>query len=119
MSAPGRPAPDPFRDEMVRHVAARAPLGFAVFLVCLALSTFFEMIRFPERRMWMGLFAAAFVALAGGAWVGIRRRPDWTIPVLVGFVNLIGAGVNVYHAIVGASVAMCVWALTAVIASSG
>ena len=32
---------DPYRDQMLRRVIGRTPLGFAVFLGCVALSTLF------------------------------------------------------------------------------
>src|SRR2546425_6432257 len=109
---------DPYRAEMVRRVAARAPLGFLVFLLCLALSTAFEILRFPERRAWMLGFAAAFVVLIALCWTLVRRRPTSSIPVLVAFVNLVGIALNAYHAIVGGSVAMCIWTLTGLLASA-
>src|SRR5437763_732609 len=102
MTAPESTTGDPYRDEMVRRVTQRVPLGFVIFVACVALSTFFEVVHFPERRAWIGLFAATFLALATGACATVRRRPAWTIPVLVVFVNVVGAEVNLYHAIVGA-----------------
>src|SRR5690242_14811801 len=118
MTPPARRNGDPYRDEMVRRVAQRAPLGFVVFLTCLGISTFFEFVHFPARRLWMSGFATGFVAVIGVAWTLVRRRPQATIPVLVTTVNLLGAGINVYHALVGASVAMCIWVLTGLICSS-
>jgi PAS domain S-box-containing protein len=109
---------DPHRQEIVRRVAARAPLGFGVFLFCAAIATAFEFIRFPDRRAWMGSVAAVYVALAVIARALLVRRPAWAIPVLIGFVNAIGVIINVYHGAVDASVAMCVWVLTALLCSS-
>jgi len=109
---------DPYEKRIVQRVAARAPLGFAIFLVCVALSTAFEIVRFPERRGWMGGFAAGFVLLVAVAWDLLRRRPAWTVGVLLAFVNLIGVALNAYHVIVGGSVAMCVWTLTGLLATS-
>jgi PAS domain S-box-containing protein len=110
--------PDPYRIEIHRRVAARAPLGFGVFLTCVAISTLFEVVHFPERVFWMGAFAAGFALLAGASWWIIRRRPAWTIPTLVTFVNVVGVAINVYHAIVHASLAMCVWVLTALLGTA-
>src|SRR5262245_55497000 len=62
------PERDPYQAEVVRRVAARAPLGFRVFLACLFLSAFFEMLRFPERRAWMAGFALGFVVLVAVTW---------------------------------------------------
>jgi hypothetical protein len=109
---------DPYGPEVVRRVARRAPLGFGVFLGCVAVSTTFEFLRFPDRRAWMGAFAVGFAALTVMAWALVRRRPAWTLAVLIGFVNAVGVAINVYHALVGAPVAMCVWVLTALLASS-
>ncbi len=97
---------------MTRQVAARAPLAFATFLSCVALSTAFEIARFPGRRGWMLAYAAAFTVLSGIAWWSIRRLPDWSAAIFVAFVNLVGIGLNTYHATVGAPVAMCIWTLS-------
>ena len=109
---------DPYRDEIVRRVAARAPYGLGVFLVCVALSATFEMLRFPERRGWMGGFAIGFVLLSLACWGLVRRRPAWSVVIFLVLVNVAGVAVNAYHVIVGASLAMCVWQLTALLASS-
>jgi PAS domain-containing protein len=108
----------PYQGEIVRRVAERAPLGFVVFLICMVLSALFEVLRFPDRRGWMGAFAAGFALLVAVAWTLVRRRPAWSVHVMVGFVNVMGVGLNAYHVLVGASVAMCVWSLTGLLASS-
>jgi PAS domain S-box-containing protein len=108
----------PYEAEVSRRVTARAPLGFAVFLTCVALSSVFEIVRFPERRGWMSAFACGFVLLVAIAWLAIQRRPAWTVTVLILFANVVGVALNSYHAIVGASLAMCVWTLTGLIAAS-
>ena len=109
---------DPYRDQMLRRVIGRTPLGFAVFLGCVALSTLFETLHFPERRGWMTAFATTFVGLVVLARGLLRRRPAWTVPVLLGFVNAVGIALNAYHVIVGASLAACVWVLTGLVASA-
>ena len=57
------PDRDPYTDQMLHRVIGRTPLGFGVFLGCLALSALFEMVHFPDRRGWMATFA----------WAGIRK----------------------------------------------
>jgi PAS domain S-box-containing protein len=109
---------DPYAAETVRRVAARAPLAFGVFLVCTTISTVFEVLRFPERRAWMLGFYAGFVALVAIGFPLIRRRPALAVPVLVVFVNAIGVGLNVYHAVVAAPVAMDMLVVTALLATS-
>src|SRR6185436_13237601 len=109
---------DPYADETIRQVAARAPGGLVFFLACVAVSTIFEIARFPERRDWMLSFAGTFVVLAGLCQLLLRRHPAWTIEILIVFVNLIGMALNAYHAIVGAPVAMCLWTLTGLLASA-
>src|SRR5437764_13664358 len=74
----------PYEAEVVRRVAERAPLGFAVFLGCLVLNTIFEFLHFPERRVWMEGFAAGFVLLVAVAWALVRRRPAWGVSVMLG-----------------------------------
>ncbi len=103
---------------MARQVAARAPLAFAVFLTCVALSTSFEVLRFPARRSWMLGFAAGFLLLTVIAWRLIRTHSARSAQVLVAFVGVVGIALNAYHAIVGAPVAMCVWTLTGLLAGS-
>jgi PAS domain S-box-containing protein len=115
---PGERTVDIYRNEMVDRVAGRVPLGFGVFLLCLALSVGFEIASYPERRAWMGAFAAGFLALVATAWGLVRLRPSSTVPIMIGFVNAVGVAINAYHAIVGASLAMCIWQLTALLASS-
>ena len=111
-------SPDRYGEEMLRRVTARAPFGFTVFLGCLALSTLFEVLQFPERRGWMATFAAGFVCLVALCWTLVRQRPAWTVPILLGFVNVVGVALNGYHVIVGASLAACVWVLTGLVASA-
>src|SRR5205809_5143160 len=112
------PDRDPYTDQMLQRVIGRTPLGFGVFLGCLALSALFETVHFPDRRGWMAAFAVGFLALVAVAWEALRRRPAWTLPVLVSFVNVVGVALNAYHAIVGASLASCVWVLTGLVASA-
>src|SRR5439155_9300905 len=76
------PRADLPEEGMVRRIAARAPLGFGIFLVCVALSTVFEFVHFPERRAWMGGFATGFVLLVALARSLLRARPAWTVGVL-------------------------------------
>ncbi len=108
----------PYEVEMVRRVAERAPLAFNVFLFCLVLNTIFETLHFPERRGWMGAFAEGFVLLVVFAWALVRRRSAWAVYVLLGFVNVVGIALNVYHLIVGASFAMALWSLTGLLTAS-
>ncbi len=103
---------------MLRRIASRVPLGFAFFLGCVVLSTLFEVARFPERRSWMVGFALGFAVLVAVAWAVIHYRPTATVAVLVAFVNVVGVALNVYHAVVGAPVAMCLWTLTGLIGST-
>src|SRR5437667_52588 len=108
----------PYEAEVVRRVAERAPLGFAVFLGCLVLNTIFEFLHFPERRVWMEVFAAGFVLLVAVAWPLILRRPAWSVYVMLGFVNVAAVALNAYHLIVGASVTMGLWSLTGLLTAS-
>jgi PAS domain S-box-containing protein len=109
---------DSHDDELVRRVTAQAPLALAVFLACAAVAAVLEFVRFPERRLAMGGVSVLYVLLAGSAYLVVRRRPAATIPVLIGFVNAIGVIINVYHAELDASVALCVWVLTGLLCST-
>jgi PAS domain S-box-containing protein len=109
---------DSSADEAGRHVGERAHAGVAFFVGCVILSTGFEIARFPERTPWMLSFALGFVALGAVCLAFIGRRPARSIPVLITFVNVIGIALNAYHAIVGASVAMCLWTLTGLLGST-
>jgi PAS domain S-box-containing protein len=113
-----RPPADPYARETGRQVAERAAPGLGFFAVCVVLSSAFDIARFPERAAWMLGFAAAFLLLATLCFVLLRRAPEHGVPILIAFVNLIGMGLNAYHAIVGAPVAMCLWTLTGLICST-
>ena len=109
---------DPYADETIRQVAARASAGLVFFLACVAISTIFEVARFPERRDWMLSFAGAFVLLAALCQLLLRQYRGWTLEILIVFVNVIGVGLNAYHAIVGSPVGPCLWTLTGLLASA-
>lgn len=109
---------DRYAQELIRHVRGRVPLAFAVLLSCLGISTLFEVLRFPERRLAMSTVSGSVVALTVLEGLLLRWRPNWSVPVLVVFVNVLGVTINVYHAAVGAPVALCVWVLTALLCSS-
>src|SRR6185503_18099126 len=74
--------------------------------------------RFPERRDWMLSFAGAFVLLAALCQLLLRQYRGWTLEILIVFVNVIGVGLNAYHAIVGSPVGPCLWTLTGLLASA-
>src|SRR5262249_45459596 len=95
---------DPYADETIRQVGERATLGLVFFVVCVILSSGFEIARFPERRAWMLGFAAGFMILSALCSFLLRRWPGRTVEILIVFVNVIGMALNAYHAIVGASV---------------
>jgi PAS domain S-box-containing protein len=109
---------DPYADETIRQVGDRAGLGLLFFVVCVVLSSGFEIARFPDRRVWMLGFAAAFLVASGLCWLALRRYATRTVEILIVFVNVIGMALNAYHAIVGASVAMCLWTLTGLMGSA-
>src|SRR5690348_14540699 len=113
-----RRSDDPYAAETTRQVGERAPAGLLFFGVCVVLSSVFDIARFPEREPWMLGFAAAFLALGTLCLVLVRRYPGASVPILIAFVNLIGMGLNAYHAIVGAAVAMCLWTLTGLVCSA-
>jgi PAS domain S-box-containing protein len=107
-----------YRAEARRRVANRAPTGFAVLLACAAFATVLELVRFPERRAWMLAADATYLAVAAGTLAMLRAFPQRSIGIMIGAVNLLGVILNLYHVMVGAQVAMCVWTLTALLASS-
>jgi PAS domain S-box-containing protein len=111
-------ARDPYDEAIARQLAARAPGGFAFFIGCLLLSSFFEMMRFEYRRFWMAVFAAGLLALVGVCWTIVRVRPRSALWVMLAFVNVTGIALNAYHVIVAAPVAMCLWTLTGLLGSA-
>lgn len=113
-----RARPQGYRVLAHQRVAIRATGAFALLLACAGVSTVFEVLRFPERRGWMLASDAVLLGIALSALAIVRVRADWSIPVLVVCVNLVGVLLTAYHAVVGAEIAMCVWTLTALLASS-
>lgn len=107
-----------YRSTMARRVLARAPVACAILAACAGLATVFEVLRFPERRAWMLGADAYFLAVIAGTLYLTRRRPDDAVVILVVASNLVGVALNVYHAAVGASVALCMWTLTALLATT-
>jgi PAS domain S-box-containing protein len=105
-------------DEIAQRVATRAPLGFAVFLACLALSAGFEFVRFPARRPLMAALAIGLTALVASCRLVIRRWPRASVPAMIVFVNVSGVAINAYHVLAGAPLGMSVWPITALLASS-
>jgi PAS domain S-box-containing protein len=118
MRASRSPSDARYEAVLARQVATRAPLGLLVFVGCVALSAAFEIARFPARRGWMLGFALAFWVSSAIVWGALRRRPAASIPIVLAFVNVVGVALNVYHAAVGAPVAMCVWTLTGLLGAS-
>jgi PAS domain-containing protein len=104
------------RDAMVRRVAERAPLALAVYLVCVGISTVFEAVRFPERRWPIAVFAAASVVVAALMRALLAVRPRWALLFAIAFANAGGVAINLYHAAVGALVAISAWMQTALLA---
>jgi PAS domain S-box-containing protein len=109
---------DPYADEAIRQVGACAGDGLVFFLVCVVMSSAFEIARFPERRDWMLSFAAGFFVLSALCWMLLRRYAARSIEIMIVFVNVVGVALNAYHAIVGAPVAMCLWSLTGLMCST-
>jgi signal transduction histidine kinase/ActR/RegA family two-component response regulator len=113
-----REASEVYRAEVRRKVAERLPYAVLFLLANATLATIFEILRFPERRLWMLVADAVFVVIGGAAVALARRRPDAAIPVSIVAANLLGIVLNAYHAIVGAQLGFCVWTLTGLLASS-
>ena len=109
---------DPYAVETARQVGERARSGLLFFGVCVVVSAIFDIARFPQRTPWMLSFAGGFLAIATLCLLLVRRYPRHSTPTLILFVNLVGMGLNAYHAIVGASVAMCLWTLTGLLCST-
>lgn len=113
-----RARPEAYRSLAQRRVANRATAAFALLLACAGVSTVFEILRFPERSGWMLASDGVLLAVTLGALAIVRVRAAWSVPVLVVCVNVVGVVLTAYHTIVGAEIAMCVWTLTALLASS-
>jgi len=104
-----------YQAEVRRRFVARAPSAFAVLVTCGAMSTLFEVLRFPERRFEMFLTAALIVAITLIALAMIRAYPRRCIGIGILVVNALGIVLTVYHALVGAPVEMYVWVTTALL----
>src|SRR5512139_79664 len=101
-----RARPEAYRALADRRVASRATGAFALLLACAGVSTVFEILRFPERRGWMLASDGLILGIALVALALVRLRTDWSVPVLVVCVNLVGVLLTAYHTIVGAEIAM-------------
>lgn len=94
---------------------ARAPWAFAVPVACGAITTGFELLRFPERWNWALASEAAFVVIPIVALALVRAFPQQSIGIGIAATNLLGLILNTYHAIVGAQAATSIWTLTALL----
>ena len=107
-----------YQAERRRRFVARAPWAFAVPVVCGAITTVFEVLRFPERRGWALAAGAAFVVIPAVALALVRAFPQRSIGIGIVATNLLGLILNAYHAIVGAQVATSIWTLTALLGAA-
>jgi len=105
-----------YQAERRRRFVARAPWAFAVPVVCGAITTVFELLRFPERRIWALASEAAFLVIPIVALALVRAFPQRSIGIGIVATNLLGLILNLYHAVVGAQVATSIWTLTALLA---
>jgi PAS domain S-box-containing protein len=107
-----------YQAERRRRFMARAPWAFAVPAVCAAMTTVFEMLRFPERQSWALAAGAAFVVIPAVALALVRAFPQRPIWIGIGAANLLGLVLSAYHAIVGAQIATSIWTLTALLGAA-
>jgi PAS domain S-box-containing protein len=107
-----------YRAEVQRRIVTRFPAACAVLVACATCATILEVLRFPERRAWMLASDATFLVIAAGALTLLRAVPQRSVGIAIAAVNVLGLILNAYHAIVGAQPAMCIWTLTALLASS-
>jgi signal transduction histidine kinase/ActR/RegA family two-component response regulator len=111
-------ASEAYRNELIRRVNARLPVAVLFLLATATLATVFEILRFPDRRVWMFAADAAMLVL-GTIAVGFSLlRPKSVLPVSIIVVNLLGLVLNAYHAVVGAQLGFCIWTLTALLGST-
>ncbi len=106
------------RVEVGRRVAARAPAAFVLLLACAAFGTVLELLRFPERQVWILSADTTYLVVAVSTLILLRAFPQRSVAIGIVAVNLLGLILNAYHVVVGAQVAMCIWTLTALLASS-
>jgi len=107
-----------YRAAMAGRVADRAAAACAVLGACAACATVFEIMRFPERRIAM-LATDAWFAVVIAVSLGLLRWRRQAAPeIMVTASILVGLTLSLYHASVGASVAMAMWVLTALVATT-
>jgi PAS domain S-box-containing protein len=104
-----------YRREVRRRVAARVPAAFALLVASGAISTVFEILRFPERLWWMVGADAVYWGMAAVCVLVVRARPGASIPIMVAAVNVLGLVINAYHAVTLAQIPLCIWVLTALL----
>jgi PAS domain-containing protein len=104
-----------YQAEMRRRFIARAPSALAVLVSSGGMATLIEVLRFPERRVWMLSTAVLLVTIALAMLALVRAFPRRCIGIGIAVVNLLGFVLTAYHAVVGAPVAMNVLVLTALL----
>jgi hypothetical protein len=82
-------------------------------MVCATITTDFEVVRFPERRIWALSAEGAFLVIPIVALALLRAFPQRSLGIAIAATNLLGLILNANHAVVGAQVATSIWTLTA------
>jgi len=113
-----RGAPSEYAREVRRRVAKRLPAAILFLLASAAISTAFEIVRFPARAGWMFSLVALLIVIAAATLGFARLNPGRAVGAAVLAMNAVGILLNLYHALVSAQVGPCIWTLTALQASA-
>ena len=74
---------DAYRAETRALIAARFPIAGAIFLALMAVAYVIECAYFPQRWRALSLCYLAFVAITLGTTAAMRRRPRWSIEIVL------------------------------------
>lgn len=89
-----------------------------MLVACVSTGSILELVRFPDRQVWLFALDAVTALIAVGTLAVVRHKPARSLATGVVAVNLLGVTIGSYHALVGAPVTIPIWTLTGLLCTT-